>query len=221
MADVPHKKKVPLRAYAPIAGISAAVVAVVGLLVWFVASSMDEPMVATKKTVQQVTIIKPPPPPDTPPPPPPPPEEKVEVDEPEPEPEVADNDEPPVGDQLGLDADGAAGGDAFGLLARKGGRDLLAGGGNGRYALYSGVLKGDLVRKLSEIRDIRKDRYNVSVRLWLAPDGRVERYTLVGTTGKPDLDRDLRAALDSLDRVSERPPDGLPQPVRLRIVSRI
>jgi protein TonB len=218
----PARKKPPLRAYAPLAAIAAGVLAVVGVLAWLVVSGMGEPVAPAKKTVQQVTIIKPPPPPpDTPPPPPPPPEEKVELDEPEPEPEVAEADEPPAGDQLGLDADGAAGGDAFGLLARKGGRDLLSTGGDGRYAWYSNVLKGDLVGRLSEIRDIRRDRYNVSVRIWLTPDGRVERYSLVGSTGKPDLDRDLRAALDSLDRVSERPPDGLPQPVRLRIVSRI
>jgi protein TonB len=181
---------------------------------------MGQPVTLAKKTIQQVTILTPPPPPPEAPPPPPP-EEKVEIEEPEPEPEVADAEQPPAGDQLGLDADGAAGGDAFGLLARKGGRDLLAGGGDDRFGWYSSVLKGDLIGRLSAIRDIRKDRYNVSVRLWLSPDGRVQRYRLVGTTGKADLDRDLRAALDSLDRVSERPPEGLPQPVRLRIVSRI
>lgn len=214
-------KQLPLRAYAPVAGIAVAVLLVVGGLAWFVVQGMGEPAAPAKKTVQQITVIKPPPPPDTPPPPPPPPEEEVEIDEPEPTPEVAEAEQPPIGEQLGLDADGSAGGDAFGLLARRGGRDLLAGGGEGGFGWYSNVLKGDLIGRLSEIRDIRKDRYSVSVRLWLAPDGRVERYSLVGSTGKPDLDRDLQAALASLDRVSERPPEGLPQPVRLRIVSRI
>ena len=59
------------------------------------------------------------------------------------------------------------------------------------------------------------------VRLWLAPDGRIQKFKVVTSTGDAALDRDLVAALESLDRVSEMPPAGLPQPVRLRIVSRI
>jgi TonB family protein len=43
--------------------------------------------------------------------------------------EVSDN--TPAGDRLGLDAEGKAGSDAFGLVARKGGRSILAGGGSG------------------------------------------------------------------------------------------
>ncbi|MBN8281319.1 MAG: energy transducer TonB [Gammaproteobacteria bacterium] len=82
------------------------------------------------------------------------------------------------------------------------------------------MLKSDLIDRLTEIRDIRRDRYSVVVRLWLAPDGRIERFKVANSTGNPDLDRDLVAALESLARVSEVPPAGLPQPIRLRIVSR-
>jgi protein TonB len=134
---------------------------------------------------------------------------------------VADADEPPAGDQLGLDAEGVAGGDGFGLLGRKGGRDLLGAGSGDQYKWYGQILKNDLIDKLAEIRDIRRDRYSVVVRLWLAPDGRIQRFSVVNSTGDNRLDRDLALALESLDRVSEVPPAGLPQPVRLRIVSRI
>jgi protein TonB len=214
------RKVSSLRGYLPVVGISLAVIAVVGAVVWLIVASMGDSGQPTKKLIQQVQIIRPPPPPETPPPPPEP--EEVDVPEPEePEPEVADADEPPAGDQLGLDAEGVAGGDGFGLLGRKGGRDLLGAGGSDQYKWYGQILKNDLIDKLAEVRDIRRDRYSVVVRLWLAPDGRIQRFSVINSTGDNQLDRDLAVALESLDRVSEVPPAGLPQPVRLRIVSRI
>jgi protein TonB len=215
------KKAGSLRGYVPVAVISLTVIAAVGLVGWLVFSSIGDPAGATKKPIQQVQIIRPPPPPPTPPPPPPEAEE-VDVPEPEePEPEAAEPDQPPIGEQLGLDAEGVAGGDGFGLLGRKGGRDLLGTGGGDQFAWYGQVLKSDLIDKLAEIRDIRRDRYSVEVRLWLSPDGRIERFKVLTSTGDKELDRDLVAALKSLDRVSELPPADLPQPVRLRIISRI
>jgi protein TonB len=217
---VARKPGSKLRGYLPIVAISLAVTAAVGLLAWFVVSSMGNSGKPTKKLLQQVQIIRPPPPAETPPPPPPEPEE-VDVPEPEePEPELAD-DQPAAGDQLGIDAEGVAGADGFGLLGRKGGRDLLGAGSSDQYNWYGQILKSDLIDKLAEMRDIRRDRYSVTVRLWLAPDGRIQRFKVANSTGDAQLDRDLLAALESLGRVSELPPAGLPQPVRLRIVSRI
>ncbi|WP_052700215.1 hypothetical protein [Methylocucumis oryzae] len=97
----------------------------------------------------KVNSIAPPPPPKVEKPPEP--EVKNEVEQPEPEPEeplpdVAD--EPPPGD-LGLDAEGTAGSDGFGLAARKGGRGLLGGGGGGDpYAWYGGLIKKRPTRHL-------------------------------------------------------------------------
>ena len=203
-----------LRRYLPVAGIAAAVIAIVGIIAFLIVRSMGDAGQTTKKMIQQVQIIRPPPPPETPPPPPPEPE-KVDVQEPdEPEPDLADADQPPPGDQLGLDAEGVAGGDGFGLLGRKGGRDLLGSGSDG-YGWYGQILKADLIDRLAEFRDIRRDRYSIEVRIWLSPDGDVQRFKVVNSTGNPQLDRDLLTALGTLDRVSERPPEGLPQPVRL------
>ena len=217
----PGKKAGNLRGYLPIAAISLAVITGVGAVGWLFFNAMDDSTKPTKKLIQQVQIIRPPPPPPTPPPPPPEPEE-VDVPEPEEqEPEQADADQPPAGDQLGLDAEGVAGADGFGLLGRKGGRDLLGAGSSNQYSWYGQILKSDLIDKLAEIRDIRRERYSVVVRLWLAPDGRIQKFKVVTSTGDARLDRDLVAAIESLDRVSEMPPAGLPQPVRLRIVSRI
>lgn len=184
---------------------------------------LDSPPPQTQKVVQQISLVRPPPPPPPPDEPPPPPEmEEEEVDIPEPAdiPEPSPMDEPPPGDLLGLDADGAAGVDGFGLVARKGGRDLLASGGS-RYRWYAGILKQSLLEQLSEIERVRSQRYEIVVRLWLSPDGSVRDVKLVGSTGSRDLDDELRAALARIDNVGETPPADLPQPVQLQIVSRL
>jgi protein TonB len=201
---------------------SAVVVVITAILGYLVFDAIGTPVKASQKVVQQVNIIRPPPAPE--PEPPPPEIEKEELPEPEPEQE-ASADEPPAGELLGLDADGVAGGDAFGLAALKGGRDLLNAGDDAQYQWYARVLTQEINEQvfdqLSGIRDLRRSRYSLLVRIWLARDGRVERFKLASSTGDNDLDRNLVAALESLNRVSEAPPDGLPQPVRLRIVSRI
>lgn len=180
-----------------------------------------------KKQVQMITVLAPPPPP--PPPPevedPPEVEEEVEVpDEPEEAPDAPDvADEPLPGSDLGLDADGVAGADGFGLIGKKGGRSLLSSGGadEGRYSLYAGTVQQDLFEHLAEIKDIRRNRYSVLVNLWINSSGVIRRIVLANSTGIPELDKSIKLALNQMDRVSEAPPEGLPQPIRIRITSRL
>jgi periplasmic protein TonB len=190
--------------------------------VYFIKQFIDSPPPQTKQVIQEVRLIRPPPPPpDLEPPPPPPPEvdEKVALPDPQPTPD-APSDQPPAGDLLGLDSEGVAGGDGFGLAARRGGRDLLASGGD-RFAWYSGMLKQDLLTLLGDNRDIRARAYSVNVRLWLDAKGAVTRVALASSTGDHDVDRRLNDLLASMERVAEAPPEGLPQPVQIRIVSRL
>jgi protein TonB len=171
----------------------------------------------TQKVVTQVNIIRPPPPPEVEEIPEPEIEEEVEIQEPEealPEPDLAQIPEGP----LGLDADGAAGLDGFGLAARKGGRDIT--GAGDPYGWYRDLLRNDLSERLADIESIRRDAYEVDMRLWIDPQGKVERVKLMGSTGDSDLDRELERALASLNSVSEAPPPGLESPIRLRFICR-
>ena len=191
-----------------------------GAAVYFIRQFMDSPPPQPKQVIQEVRLIRPPPPPETAPPPPPPPEEKIDdVKEPEQTPDTP-SDQPPAGNLLGLDSDGVAGGDGFGLAARRGGRDLLASGGD-RFAWYAGMLKQDLLTLLGESRDIRARAYSVNVRLWLDGKGAVTRVALASSTGDRALDQQLSTLLAGMEHVAEAPPDGLPQPVQIRIVSRL
>lgn len=170
--------------------------------------------------IQQISIVMPPPPPPPPEIQEPEPEiEELELDEPEPEPLVDDTAAEPLGAELGLDADGVAGGDAFGLLAKKGGRGLL--GGGDANAWYAGILQRELQKLLSDDESIRGlGEYSVIVSISLDENGYVEESRLLSGSNNPRLDAALSAALASGVRLSQEPPADLPQPIRLRISSR-
>ncbi len=183
----------------------------------------------TKKVVQQVTMIQPPPPPPPPEQKPPEPEvEEAKIEEPEPEqePEPApeESNEPPA-EELGLDADGSAGADGFGLAARKGGRSILGGSGGSTILWYGGQIKRLVENELQNLlsdTEAMKTGYVVVVSVWVGQDGRVSRSELSSGSGKPDVDEALRAALPKLRLSLEKPPpENMPQPVKIRLTSRV
>ncbi|MEL7536656.1 MAG: energy transducer TonB [Pseudomonadota bacterium] len=193
----------------------------VGGSVYGVVGWLQTPPPKVQKAVQEIALIKPPPPPpeDEPPPPPEMEEEEVDVPEPEDMPEPDPIDAPPPG-PLGLDAEGVAGADGFGLAGRKGGRSITEVGGS-QLRWYSQALKRSILAHLADFEEVRSRRYSVVVSLWLRQDGSVQNVELEGSTGDSNLDQELRMALASLRRVDERPPQDLPQPVRLQVVSRL
>jgi protein TonB len=187
--------------------------------VWFVRSMMDSKTAKPQRQVQIVQIIRPPPPPPPDQPPPPPPQKSQEPlpkDEPEPAPKDS---EPPPEQPLGIDAEGSAGGDAFGLAARSGGSDLIGGNGHAAFAWYTNRLKDAVVERLNADSRIGSKKFSLSVRVWIEPDGRIKEMKLVSTTGNRELDERIEADLVSLARLGEPPPLEMPQPISLKIVS--
>lgn len=214
------RQKRGLQRYGPALG-GGGVILLVGLGVYLWVAGNGGMQAPRPPEVQRISVVMPPPPPPPPPELEPPPEPEVrEVDVPEPEPEpLADADnEPPPGEDLGLDADGVAGSDGFGLKARKGGRGLIGGGDINKW--YASLVQKDLQTVLAAEREIRQGRYSVVLKIWLAPDGRVEDSELVQGSGDTDLDQALTAVLAGGVRISRAPPEDLPQPIRLRISSR-
>lgn len=200
--------------------IGAAIVALVVIgMVWLVKGMMNAKQEPQRPQAQVVELIRPPPPPDEPPPPPPPPEEKIEEPLPQDQPEEPSPEPEQMAEQLGLDADGVAGADGFGLAARKGGRDLL-GTGTGAFVWYTSMLKDSLLDSLAEDERVRKGSYSITVRLWVAQDGRVENVKLMSTSGNRELDAAIEDALARIEKVREAPPIEMPQPITVRIVSR-
>jgi len=217
-------EKKHLRVYIPriIGGLLAALA--VFYIVKVIVDFIDKKPAKNEKKIQPITLMKPPPPP--PPPPkvekPPEPEIKEKIEQPEPEPEPMPEtppDEAPARD-LGLDAEGTAGTDGFGLAARKGGTGLFGGGGN-PYAWYGGLVKNGILNLLSSHEELRRKGYTAIVKVWLKADGSVERVELTKGSNDADIDELLGRLLNKFDRVAEAPPPGMQQPIKLKISSRI
>lgn len=185
----------------------------------------------TKKVVQQITMLQPPPPPPPPPPEMKPPEpevkeEKIEESEPEQEPEPAPEEaNEPAAEELGLDADGSAGADGFGLAARKGGKSILGGSTGSVIIWYGGQIKRQLDDSLQNLLAdtvAMKSGYAVTIEVWVDADGRITRSELSTGSGKHDVDQAIRTALLKLKAsVGKPPPENMPQPIRLRLTSRV
>lgn len=200
----------------------AAVVIISGLLIWFVGGMLSKPIEPPKKTVQEIKIIRPPPPPpevEEEPPPEPEVEEEIIPEEPEPLPDDSAL-EPPAGDQLGLDAEGGAGGDAFGLLGKKGGRSLLSGSGTSRFNWYANIIKTELLENLYEEEKLRSKGYRIRCNIWVSKSGDITKVKVLNSTGDNEIDALIKNALNSMTKISDVPPEDMPMPIKLAIESR-
>jgi protein TonB len=195
----------------------------IGVGVYRLGNMFDKPA-QTKKQVQQITMIQPPPPPPPPPevkPPEPEIQEKIEEPKPEPEPEPEQAEEPPPGEDLGVDAEGTAGADGFGLVGKKGGHGLLGGGGGNAVVWYGQQLHRQVADQLQKsLGDKARGRkYSVIVNIWVGPDGGISRAELGNSAGSGEVDEAIRTALAGLRVKLQAPPGNMPQPVKIRIRS--
>lgn len=182
-----------------------------------------------KPRVQQISLVKPPPPRDLPKPPEP---EKIEQEQPKdeiplteaaPTPDAPQDEGPPPGEQLGLDAEGGAGGDAFGLAARKGGRDITtlgSGGGGDRQGWYGRLISRHFEDSLRRSKRLNGSSYNLVLNVWFDEAGQVRRVNLAKGSGNPQTDELVQEEIRELPPLRESLPADLPQPVRIRVASR-
>jgi len=187
--------------------------------VWFVHTMMGAKTGKAQRQVQIVQVIRPPPPPPPDQPPPPPPEKNPEPlpkEEPEPTPEQQPDQAP---DQpLGVDAEGSAGGDAFGLAARRGGSDLIGGTGTAPFAWYTNRMRDSIRDRLAAAACAKSAKGSVSTRVLVAADGRVKQITLTTSTGNTHVDECVDKALASITSMGDAPPPGMPEQVNLKVV---
>jgi protein TonB len=199
-----------------LAGAAFAVMLILGFM-WFVHTMMNAKTGKTTRAVQVVQVIRPPPPPDQPPPPPP--EKTQEVlpkDVPDPTPEQQPDQAP---DQpLGVDADGSAGGDAFGLAARHGGSDLIGGTGTAPFAWYTNRMRDTIKDHLAAAPCTKSAKGSLSTRILVGGDGRVKQIKLTTSTGNARVDECVDKALASITNIGDAPPVGMPEEVNLKVV---
>ncbi len=179
-----------------------------------------------QRQIQKITLVKPPEPPKIKEKPPEPVHKKEKVIEqqqkevPKPQEAKADN-EPPPGDELGLDAEGSGSGDSFGLKARKGGRALIGGNGGGTgYGWYTKRIADELQQLVNKlVRDkggIKEKGLKTEIRIKLDDVGRIVDFTIIGPSGNNELDNAVRLALTSA-QLSDPPPYGMSRVLKFRI----
>lgn len=219
------QQKKHFRAYLPVFIGGLVLLIAIAAVIWFISNKEDRPTKKERK-IQTVTLTQPPPPPPPPPqvekPPEPEPEQKIEEQaEPEPEPEEMPDvaDEAPPGD-LGLDAEGTAGADGFGLAARKGGRGLFGGGGN-PFAWYAKIAINEIEGLLNDKDDLRRKGYTAIIKLWVEADGSVKRFELARGSNDTEIDDLLAKVMGKFNKINQPPPPGMEQPIKLKITSRI
>lgn len=196
-------------------GLGVAILGVVAVM--FIRNIVTSGVPQTKKVVQEIHVIRPPPPPpDQPPPPPPPPQEKVDIPDPQEKPDPTPSNDPPPGEQLGLDAEGSAGGDAFGLVGNKGGRDLVGGGGGSAVQWYAGLLKTEIQDQLAAEKLARKGSFKASLRVWIRKDGSVERVLIMKSSEDRERDKLIDTVVSRI-RLSQSPPPDMPNPISFDI----
>ena len=217
-------KKTKLRLIYGLAGLVAVVV--LGLAIWLVSSLLSFDSNVKPQRIHQITLVKPPPPP---PPEEPPPEPEIEeqIEEPPEEApeEVAENSEE-SGPDLGVDAEGGAGGDAFGLVGKKGGTALIGGASDAallrKFAWYNNIiqqeLSGQVRRILEEDQGLPEGSLKTLVRIQMDNLGNVVDFKIVNSSGNKRLDQAILQALETF-RVSEPPPPGMPMMADIRVNS--
>ncbi len=147
------------------------------------------------------------------------------------EPQNNENDNTPAGDKLGLDAEGKAGGDSFGLVGKKGGRSLLSGdggGGMGRLSLlskfgwYTQIVETEIRKKvmkhLDENGGIPRGKLQAIVQISVNSTGSIVKYKIIGSSGNHKMDEAVKQSIGDI-KISEPPPDGMPRTMNIRVNS--
>ncbi len=179
---------------------------------WLV--KIDAP--SKKVVTQRITLI-------TPPPPPPPEPEKIEPEEeqivedtPETPPEST-QEEAPAGQDLGLDADGSAGTDGFGLVGRKGGTGI----GIGKAGHYEVMVKERVIDLIYADEELKYLAYSGVITLWVNAAGRVEKYSVALEEDVPKIKKLLESILTKLSFKNGPPIETADKGIKLRVNSRI
>jgi len=209
-------------------GVGLLLGAIAAWLLWQWANDMS----GVRREAPKVPTIIPLPPPPPPPPekpkePEPPVEEKVPEPEPTPEPEQVKPEEeaPPspvddLANPMQMDGDAQAGSDAFNIGAGKGGGMAGSGGGRLGNGTYSQFLAFTFQRVLRENPDLRNQAFSLQTDVWLSAVGEITRVELVKSSGNPQIDTLVLAALRGAAHLTERPPASLTLPVRLSLQGR-
>jgi len=209
---------------------AAGVLLLVALMGWGVSSLLSGKSKSVHKA-PKISLM-----PTTPPPPPPPPKEEkrpeppkdqkeIKVDQPAPP-----KDAPAAPPSQDLKMDGPAGDGPSAFSAGKITSDDISNVGKSGAAVvpsgmfspfnnYATAVKGELQRFLARNKDLRQRAYRIDVELWVGRDGALSRYELMGSSGDTEVDELIRQSLSTMSNFTQVPPERMPQPIRMRLIT--
>lgn len=204
---------------------------IAGVAAWFLWQWANDMSGIRREAPKVPTIIPlpppPPPPPEKPPEPEPPVEEKMAEPEPTPEPEdvkpIEEAPPSPVDDlakPMEMDGEAQSGTDSFGISAGKG--NGMAGSGGGRLGngTFNQFMAVSFQRLLRDNPDLRNQAYKAQVDVWMSTSGDITRVELAQSSGNPEVDAQILAALRGAPRMSQRPPASFTVPMRVALQGR-
>ncbi len=178
-----------------------------------------------KKQMTKIKLLPDTPPPPPPPPPKEPPKEQLKEAPKEVPKEIPKPAEVPPAENLKME--GAAGDGpspfASGQVTNdyKGGDVKTIGSdGGAKFNWYAGLVKSQIENALEQDKNITQGQYKLVVSVWLKANGDVERVELVQSDAKDEVEAAVKAALNNMPPMREAPPEGMPQPIKLRISAR-
>lgn len=184
-----------------------------------------------KKKAPKITLLTP----AVPPPPPPPPKVEKKPEPPKEQKEIKINqpvekkNEQPPSPELKMDGPAGNAPSAFasGNITSEDLSKIGSGSGGiektgmfNPFNNYASLLKGELQRYLSKNIALRRRRYSVEIHVWVDSSGALKRYELIGSSKDADTDEEIRTAMSAMSTFSQSPPANMPQPIRLRIITR-
>lgn len=212
-----------------------------GGAIYVVKAVLSDDSPRQKSSVANITLMKPPPPPQVKEKPPEPEqvkqaEKKEEIFTPGPQDMANQDNSPgeqdnaPAGDSLGVDAEGTAGSDAFGLVAKKGGRSILAGGGGGggmgklsllsKFSGYTRVVESEIrkkvIKRLDEEGGVPRGKLQAILRVSVDGKGSIVECKIIGSSGNNRMDEAIKQAVADL-RISQTPPEGMPRKMDIKL----
>jgi TonB family protein len=207
----------------------------VGASVFIIKLLLSDDSQKRKRQIQMVTLLKPPPPPKIKEKLPEPEiKKKEEIIEPEPEETPPEDmkdmaeDEMPEGDELGLDSEGSAGSDGFGLKGKKGGRALIGGDLSEKslirkYSWYIRLIQEEIRKTvktyLEQNGGIPEGNLKTLVKIILDETGNIVDFSIFGSSGNHRMDNAVKQAL-KMAQVNNPPPKRMPKSIKLKITSK-
>jgi periplasmic protein TonB len=179
-----------------------------------------------KKQVTTIKLL-----PDTPPPPPPPPPKEPPKEQPKEQPKEAPKEpepkpvEAPPAENLKMEGPAGDGPSPFEAGAvsndyQGGNVNTIGSDGGVKFNWYAGIIKARIEDALDKNEVLKKGQYKFTISVWVTPNGDVEKVEWGSSESTYEIEQAIKSVISTMKSIRDIPPEGMPQPVKLRITAK-